>query len=116
MTKTLEKRIDDALQPDAAITSADMAALMEEAEAGIAKAEKEREVDQTLALDPKAARQAIEDATFAADRLRMLDNERRAAAQRAEGQRHADYLARLNKEARERFDESQRRRWGGSKT
>jgi hypothetical protein len=49
------------------------------------------------------------------------DNERRAAAQ---AQRHADYLARLtqdqeereNKEARERFAESQRKRWGGSKT
>jgi hypothetical protein len=41
--------------------------------------------------------------------------------QRAEAQRHADYLARLtqeqeereNKEARERFAESQRKRWGG---
>ncbi len=50
------------------------------------------------------------------------DNERRAAAQRAEQQRHADYLARTtreqeereNKEARERFAESQRKRWRGS--
>jgi hypothetical protein len=76
MTKqppTLEERINAAaLQPDTAITSAHVAALMEEAEAGIAKAEKQREVDQTLALDPKAARQAIADAAFAANRLRAL--------------------------------------------
>ena len=39
---TLEQRIFDALQPDAAVISADVAALMEEAEIGIAKAEKER--------------------------------------------------------------------------
>jgi hypothetical protein len=71
---TLEQRISDALQPDTAITSADVAALIDEAEAGIAKAEQERSVDRTLALDPKAARQAIEDATFAADRLRVLQS------------------------------------------
>jgi hypothetical protein len=69
---TLEQRIVDALQPDATVTSADIAALIDEAEAGIAKAEKEATVDQTLSLDPKAARQAIADATFNADRLRML--------------------------------------------
>ena len=52
------------------------------------------------------------------------DNERRAAGQEAERQRMADYYARLthdqeerdNKEARERFAEAQRKRWGGSKT
>jgi hypothetical protein len=46
------------------------------------------------------------------------DNERRAAGQRAEQQRHADFLTRMtkeqeereNKEARERFAESQRKR------
>ena len=38
---TLEQRIAIALQPDTAITSADLAALIDEAEAGIAKAEKE---------------------------------------------------------------------------
>jgi len=69
---TLEQRIFDALQPDAAVTSVDVAALMKEAEIGIAKAEKECEVDQTLALDPNAACQAIADATFAANRLRTL--------------------------------------------
>ena len=72
MHPTLERRIAIALQPDTAITSADVAALIEEAEAGIAKAEKERTFDQTLSLDPAAARQAIADATFAADRLRTL--------------------------------------------
>ena len=56
------------------MTSADIAALIDEAEAGIAKAEQERAVDRTLSLDPKAARQAIEDATFAADRLRVLQS------------------------------------------
>jgi hypothetical protein len=69
---TLEQRISDALQPDTATTSAAIAALIDEAEAGIAKADREGTVNQTLSLDPKAARQAIEDATFAANRLRML--------------------------------------------
>jgi hypothetical protein len=69
---TLEERIDFALQPDAAVTSVELAALIEEAEDGIAKAEKKRAIDQTLSLDPAAARQAIADATFAADRLRTL--------------------------------------------
>jgi hypothetical protein len=68
----LEERIDVALQPEAAVTSAELAALIEEAEDGIAKAEKKRTIDQTLSLDPAAARQAIADATFAADRLRTL--------------------------------------------
>jgi hypothetical protein len=70
--QTLERKIVDVLQPDTDITSADVAELIEEAESGIAKAEKEGTVDQTLSLDPKAARQAIADATFAANRLRML--------------------------------------------
>jgi hypothetical protein len=69
---TLEERIDFALQPDAAVTSVELAALIEEAEDGIAKAEKKLAIDQTLSLDPAAARQAIADATFAADRLRTL--------------------------------------------
>ena len=49
------------------------------------------------------------------------ENERRAAGQRAEQQRMADYYARTtreqeereNREARERFAESQRKIWGG---
>ncbi len=68
---TLEQRIAAALEPDAAITS-EIAAVIEEAEAAFAKVEKERDVEHTLSLDPKAARQAIEDATFAANRLRTL--------------------------------------------
>jgi hypothetical protein len=52
------------------------------------------------------------------------ENERRAAGQRAEQQRMADYYAhttreqeeRENREARERFAESRRKRWGGSKS
>jgi hypothetical protein len=59
---------------------------------------------------------------FSADRWK--DNERHAAGQRAEHQRMADFYARLtqeqeereNAEARERFAEAQRKRWGGSKT
>jgi hypothetical protein len=75
MTKqpiTLEQRIAVTVQPDINITSADLAALIEEAESGIAKAEQEATVDQTLSFNPAAARQAIADATFAGNRLRML--------------------------------------------
>ena len=69
---TLEMRLDAALKPDAVVTSADIGALIEEAEAGIAKAEEAGAVGRTYSLDPKAARQAIEEATFAANRLRTL--------------------------------------------
>jgi hypothetical protein len=86
---TLEQRISDALQPDTAITSADIAALIEEAEVGIAKAEKEGTVDQTLLLDPKAARQAIADAAFHAERLRMLLSKLAARYQEVHDQEQA---------------------------
>jgi hypothetical protein len=59
---------------------------------GIVKAEKEGTVDQTLTLDPKAARQAIEDATFAANRLRAL-------------------LSKLQARRREVRDEEERTAW-----
>jgi hypothetical protein len=78
---TLEQRIAIALQPDTAITSADLAALMEEAVAGIAEADQERMIDQTLSLDPTAARQAIADATFAANRFRTLLSKLQARCQ-----------------------------------
>jgi hypothetical protein len=60
------------------------------------------------------------DRRFTADWAK--ENERRAAGQRAEQQRMADYYARTtweqeereNREARERFAESQRKKWGGS--
>jgi hypothetical protein len=65
---TLEERIKVALQPDAAVTSADLAALIEGTETDIAKADQLwRTVDQTSPLDP-----AIMNATFAAERLRLL--------------------------------------------
>jgi hypothetical protein len=82
----LEQRIAAALQPDTAVTAADVAALIEEAEAAIAKAEKDCEVDQTLALDPKAARQAVADATFAANRLRTLLSQLQARYQQLQYQ------------------------------
>jgi hypothetical protein len=90
----LEQRIVDALQPDAAVTSADVAALIDEAEAGIVKAEKEATVDRTLSLDPKAARQAIADAAFGADRLRTLLSKLQARYQQAcEEERVEEYEA-----------------------
>jgi hypothetical protein len=60
------------------------------------------------------------DRRFSADWAK--ENERRAPGQRAEQQRHADFLARMtkeqeereNREARERFAESQRKRQGGA--
>ncbi len=69
---TLEQRIDAALQPDAVLTSADLDALIEEADAAIAEAEEACAVERTYSLDPTAARQAIEDAKFAVNRLREL--------------------------------------------
>ena len=60
MTKqppTLEERIDVALQPDAAVTSDDLAALIEETETYIAKAD--QGWNQRPSLDPGAAHQAM---------------------------------------------------------
>ena len=100
---TLEQRIVDAIQPDATVTSADVAALIDEAEAGIAKAEKEATVDQTVSLDPKAARQAIEDAAFAADRLRMLLSKLQVRYQEVRDQEQATaWLAEYDVMKRER--------------
>jgi hypothetical protein len=71
MTKqppTLEERIDVALQPDADVASADLAALIEEAESEIAKADELwTRVDRTSPLDP-----VIMAATSAAEQLRLL--------------------------------------------
>ena len=100
---TLEQRISDALQPDTAITSADLAALIEETEVGIAKAEREGTVDQTLSLDPKAARQAIADAAFGADRLRLLLSKLQACYQQVYAQEQAKaWLAEYEVMKRER--------------
>jgi hypothetical protein len=93
-SKTLEQRIVAALQPDAASTSVDVAALIEETEEGIAKADKESGVDETLSLDPKTARQAIADATFAAKRLRTLLSKLQALYQQVhDGEQVTTWLA-----------------------
>src|SRR6516225_2020439 len=69
---TLKERINVALQPDAAITSADLAALIEETETYIGKAYQTwKTVDQTSSLDPEAKRQAL-NATLAANGLQPL--------------------------------------------
>src|SRR4029077_7218323 len=100
---TLEQRIVDALQPDTAISSAEAAALVEEVEAGIARAEREGTVDQTLSLDPKAARQAIADAAFGADRLRLLLSQLQARYREVRDQEQAKaWLAKYDVMKRER--------------
>jgi hypothetical protein len=69
---TLRERIDVALQPDAAVTSADLAALVEETETYIADADQLwKTVDQTSSLDPEAKRQAL-NAKLAANGLQLL--------------------------------------------
>jgi hypothetical protein len=72
MTKqppTLDERINVALQADAAVTSADLGALIQETETEIAKADKEYAAEPSL--DPGAAHQAMM-ATLVANRLRLL--------------------------------------------
>jgi hypothetical protein len=77
MSENLEQRIAAALADDAT-ASTTVCELLEETEAAIlaadATAEEERAkaMDPALSPDPKAARAAMEDATFAADRLRTL--------------------------------------------
>src|SRR5262249_52822851 len=68
----LEERIDIALQPDAAVSSADLAALIEEAGTEIAKADQAWKVDLPSSLDPGSPRRARIDATLAANGLRIL--------------------------------------------
>jgi hypothetical protein len=73
----LEKKITDALA-DEAVTSANLAALISELEAGIAEANENAEHERAKALDPaaspdpKAAHEALLAAEFACERLRML--------------------------------------------
>jgi hypothetical protein len=59
--QTLEGKIVDVLQPDATVASADVAALIQETEAGIAKADKERAVDQALLSKLQARYQQLQD-------------------------------------------------------
>ena len=74
---TLEQRIAAALMT-ADVTSTDLSQLIAETEVGIATAdataeqERERALDPVKSPDPKQARQAMEEAIFARDRLRTL--------------------------------------------
>lgn len=70
---TLEKRIADALNNN--IAAIDLAALLAETEAAITQAstvERKMALDPTLSPDPTAARAAMTDAEFMANRLRTL--------------------------------------------
>jgi predicted transcriptional regulator len=74
---TLERRIGAALT-STDITSTDLAALIAETESAIATADKTAEeerakaLDPALSPDPKAAREAMQDAEFSRDRLKTL--------------------------------------------
>ncbi len=76
-TPTLEQKISAALV-DADIASADLSALVSASEAAIVAAErmaaaaKQKALDPALSPDPKVARATMEDAQFAATRLRTL--------------------------------------------
>jgi hypothetical protein len=76
MNTILEKRITAALADD--VVSADLAGLIAETEATITRADATAEMEHTKALDPmlspdaKAAREAMQDAEFARDRLRTV--------------------------------------------
>jgi hypothetical protein len=85
---TLEERIDVVLQPDAAVTSADLAALIEETETDIAKADQGWTVGQTPSLDPGAARQAMM-AVLDANRLRPLLSQLQARYEQVHEQEQA---------------------------
>ena len=93
MSERLERRIAAALS-DEAVTSAALLELIQETDAALVTAdasveeERERAMDPAISPDAKAARQAMEDAAFAASRLRTLQprlrkhHERVACAER----------------------------------
>jgi hypothetical protein len=85
---TLQQRIDAALQQNDPALSADIAALIEEAEAGIAKADEERAVDQALLSNLQA-------------RYQQLQNQERATGWLAEHDRVKGERDALAKELRE---------------
>jgi hypothetical protein len=85
----LEERIDVALHPDAAVTSADLAALIEEIESDIAKADQLWTLQHESSLDPEAARQVRIDATLAANGLRPLLPELQARYEQVHEQEQA---------------------------
>jgi hypothetical protein len=74
---SLEQRAASAASSDT-MSSAELAKLIEEVDVGIVAADrtaveqKNRALDPALAPDPRVARNAMEDAQFAADRLRTL--------------------------------------------
>jgi hypothetical protein len=89
MTKpspTLDERINVALQPDAAVTSADLAALIEETETYIAKAH--QGWNQRASLDPGAADQALM-TTLVANGLGLLLPELQGRYERVHEQEQA---------------------------
>jgi hypothetical protein len=93
LSERLERRIAAALS-DEAVTSAALLELIQETDAALVTAdasveeERERAMDPAISPDAKAARQAMEDAAFAASRLRTLQprlrkhHERVACAER----------------------------------
>src|SRR5262245_18921328 len=78
MSDNLERRLAGALSDDS-ITSSILAALIDEAEVASADADATAERERIRAMDPalspdlRKARAAMEDASFAADRLRTLE-------------------------------------------
>src|SRR5262245_60917162 len=77
MSENLERRIAAALA-DEATTSTEISKLLEEADAAIiaadetTKEERTKALDPVLSPDPKAAREAMQAAEFARDRLRTV--------------------------------------------
>jgi hypothetical protein len=77
MSDNLERRLASALSDDS-VTSSMLAALIDETEVAIADADAAAESERVKAMDPalspdlRRARAAMEDATFAASRLRTL--------------------------------------------
>jgi hypothetical protein len=78
MTSDLEQRIAAALSGDSLLDSAALSTLYADTEAAISAADTEAERERARAYepaltpDPSAARQALDDAVFRADRLRVL--------------------------------------------
>jgi hypothetical protein len=113
--QSLEQRIADALVSDT-ITSAALLALAGETDAAIlaaaetAAAERCKALDPALSPDPRKARQAMEDAEFARDRLKtVLPRLHQRSAEVAEGEAHQrweqDFAAALGRA------EAAARRW-----
>jgi hypothetical protein len=99
MSENLEHRIAVALS-DAAVTSAALSELIQETDAAIvtadtiAEEERAKAMDPARSPDPKAARAAMEDAQFAANRLRTLQPRLRHRHEEiARAERKAEWVA-----------------------